>query len=205
MDNNSITLQHNPDVESACVTASSPLTKSTTYLSGSMRAELTATPEKAREERTPHAAVDDGRATMFRIFAAGRLIPVAVFQECWMLTRRPDGGSQLGTPFVQSLANRGIMDLRTSLGLIREKSKTSYMPLAQYKIDYGFVVRFPRATCRGWLVFPFDSVGRYTLAATVNPFNKQATAELENATKTRVIWYLANPSELVAAILRAFH
>jgi MoxR-like ATPase len=42
------------------------------------------------------------------------------------------------------------------------------------------------------------------LVATANPFNRQATKELSEATKSRLLWYLAPPSEIVKNLRKAF-
>jgi hypothetical protein len=166
--------------------------------------ELGTEPEKGWDEAQDHAFVEDGRAAMFRIFVGRRLVPAAVFNECWLMTRGTDDGKQLGKPFIQSLAERGILDLATSLQLLREHSRANLMPLAQYKIDCGLAVRFSRIVCRRWLILPFDSEGRYTMVATANPLNQHAAFELQESMPTRVVWYLVRPVELVLSILRVF-
>jgi hypothetical protein len=47
-------------------------------------------------------------------------------------------------------------------------------------------------------------MSKSVLVATANPFNKQAARELENATRNRLIWYLASPTELMKVINRVF-
>jgi MoxR-like ATPase len=42
------------------------------------------------------------------------------------------------------------------------------------------------------------------LVATANPFNQQAAKELAEATPNRVLWYLADPSELVKNLRKVF-
>ena len=42
------------------------------------------------------------------------------------------------------------------------------------------------------------------LVATCNPFNRQAAAELEAASKQRLLWYLAQPAEITAIIKKVF-
>jgi hypothetical protein len=43
-------------------------------------------------------------------------------------------------------------------------------------------------------------MSRSVLVATANPFNKQAAWEMENATKSRLIWYLTDPADLIRLI-----
>jgi hypothetical protein len=47
-------------------------------------------------------------------------------------------------------------------------------------------------------------MSKSVLVATTNPFNKQAARELENHTKSRVIWYMAPPVELTKTLKRIF-
>jgi hypothetical protein len=42
------------------------------------------------------------------------------------------------------------------------------------------------------------------LVATANPFNKQATADLEDIVKHRLLWYLATPADLIRVLGKAF-
>jgi hypothetical protein len=42
------------------------------------------------------------------------------------------------------------------------------------------------------------------MVATANPYNKQATRELEASTKSRIVFYLASPVELMK-ILKKIH
>jgi hypothetical protein len=149
--------------------------------------------------------LDDGRSSMYRLFVVEHRIPPSVFDECWRPPRWSEGDRVLGTSFIQLLAETGIMRLETSFRILSRSAKISLVPLSQYKIDFRNTVHFPRRTCRGWLVLPFDTVGRYTLTATVNPFNRQAAAELEGAVQTRVVWCLAHPLELIQAIQRIFN
>jgi hypothetical protein len=46
-------------------------------------------------------------------------------------------------------------------------------------------------------VLPFDRMSKSILVATANPFNQQAAKELAEATTSRLLWYLATPSELI--------
>jgi MoxR-like ATPase len=40
--------------------------------------------------------------------------------------------------------------------------------------------------------------------ATANPFNRQASQEIEEATKQRLLWYLAPPADIIAALRKVF-
>jgi hypothetical protein len=53
-------------------------------------------------------------------------------------------------------------------------------------------------------VLPFDRLSKSVLVATANPFNRQASLELEQATKQRLLWYLAPPPEITKALRKIF-
>jgi hypothetical protein len=40
--------------------------------------------------------------------------------------------------------------------------------------------------------------------ATANPFNKQAIVDLEKGTKTRLLWYLTSPVDLIKSLKKVF-
>jgi MoxR-like ATPase len=42
------------------------------------------------------------------------------------------------------------------------------------------------------------------LIATANPFNQQAAKELSEATQNRLLWYLAEPGELIKNLRKVF-
>jgi len=42
------------------------------------------------------------------------------------------------------------------------------------------------------------------MVATANPFNKQAQADLEQALKQRLLWYLATPADLMRVLGKAY-
>ena len=42
------------------------------------------------------------------------------------------------------------------------------------------------------------------MIATANPFNKQAMADMEEALKQRLLWYLASPAELIRVLGKAY-
>jgi hypothetical protein len=71
-------------------------------------------------------------------------------------------------------------------------------------VDVDFARSFPRELCMRWCVLPFDKMSKSVLVATTNPFNKQAARDLENHTKSRVIWYMAPPVELTKTLKRIF-
>jgi hypothetical protein len=64
--------------------------------------------------------------------------------------------------------------------------------------------KLPRATCLRWCLLPFDRMSKSLLVGTANPFNKIAMAEMEQAAKCRIIWYLVPPLELLKILAKVF-
>ncbi|MDB4459214.1 hypothetical protein N9059_01430 [bacterium] len=143
--------------------------------------------------------LDEGRDAMERIFVEGRIITSPDFNSCW-----PDPGSyppgQVVTPFVQTLAERGLMKADETIKILSEKTRLAYFPLAKYDIDLDLAKQFPSNTCKTWCVLPFDRISKAIMVATLNPYNQQAHAELEKVAGTRILYYLAPPEELIKLI-----
>jgi len=158
---------------------------------------------KASGKATP-AAVDDGRQTIHKIFVEAKVISSGDFDLCWIspdLSAPPTGVVE---PFVQILANKGILPVEKALKIMTDKSRTAFLPLEKYDIDIDLARGFPADVCRRWCVLPFDRMSKSILVATANPFNQQAAKELAEATPHRLIWYLAPPVELLKNLRKAF-
>jgi hypothetical protein len=80
----------------------------------------------------------------------------------------------------------------------------AYLPLEKYDIDIDLTRGFPADICRRWCVMPFDRMSKAILVATANPFNQQAVKELAETTSHRLVWYLSQPSDLLANVRKAF-
>ena len=154
--------------------------------------------------KAPPADVDDGRRLMHKIFVESKVITSGDFDLCWStpdLTVPPNGVVE---PFIQVLADKGILTIEKSLKLLSDKSRCAYLPLAQYDLDIDLARKFPAETCQRWCIVPFDKMSKSIFVATANPFNQQAAKELAEATPNRLLWYLVPPSELVKNIRKAF-
>ena len=149
------------------------------------------------------AEQDDGKAAMQRIFVDGKLVNAQDFGRLW-LTPGPEPATQVNEPFLQVMADKGVLSLEKSLKLVIERARIGYMPLEKYDVDLELAKSFPRAVCLKWCVLPFDRMSKSVLVATANPFNKQAAAELQAATPNRIIWYMTSPADLVKAIKKVF-
>ncbi len=149
------------------------------------------------------AEQDDGKAAMQRIFVDGKLVNAQDFGRLWV-TPGAEPAMQVNEPFLQVMADKGVLGLDKSLRLVIERARIGYLPLEKYDIDNELAKGFPRALCLKWCVLPFDHMSKSVLVATANPFNKQAATELQAATPSRLIWYMTSPADLTKAIKKIF-
>ena len=169
-------------------------------------AKPAASPDKSARagSRPPPTEVEDGRRQMHKLFVESKTITAGDFDLCW---NTPDLASPPGgviEPFIQLLADKGILPTEKSLRMLCDKSRVAYLPLKQYDIEMDLTRTFPAHTCQRWCVLPFDRMSKSVLVATANPFNQQAAQELAEATPNRLLWYLVPPAELVANLRKAF-
>ena len=150
--------------------------------------------KKARADKPP-SEVEDGRKSMDKIFVESKLITMGDFDLCW---RTPDlvaAPPDVVEPFIQTLNDKGIFPIEKALKLLAEKSRSAFLPLDRYDVDIDLTRGFPAEVCRRWCVLPFDRMSKSILVATANPFNQEVAKELAEATKNRLLWYLAPPAE----------
>jgi hypothetical protein len=200
---------NDPDVQAALKQIES---KANNYPFEAMPADAApAVKATVRAEKTPKAVgkspaveVEDGRRTMHKIFVESRLITAGDFDLCWSTPdlSTPPGG--VVEPFLQVLADKGILAVDKSMKVVCDKSRAAFMPLKSYDIDMDLARTFPAETCRRWCVLPFDRMSKSIFVATANPFNQQAAKELADATPNRLLWYLVPPVDLVANLRKAF-
>ncbi len=166
-------------------------------------AELPSRALKASGKAAP-PPVEDGRQAMYKVFVEGKIITSGDFDLCWItpdLSAPPNGVIE---PFVQILADKGILPVEKALKILTDKSRTAFLPLEKYDIDIDLTRGFPGDVCKRWCVLPFDRMSKSVLVATANPFNQQAAKELAEATPHRLLWYLTPPVELVQNLRKAF-
>ena len=143
------------------------------------------------------ADVNDGRAQMHKLFVEGKFITAGDFDLCWNSPDSviPPGG--ILEPFIQILADKGILQVDSSLKVLADKTRMAYFPLDKYDLDLEMARTFPAETMQRWCVLPFDRMSKSVMVATCNPFNQQAAKELAEATSNRLLWYLVPPLDLV--------
>jgi len=150
------------------------------------------------------AEIEDGRRSMHKLFVDSKTITAGDFDLCWA---KPNMGAPPGgviDPFIQVLADKGILPVEKALKALCDKSRCAYVPLSSYDIDIDLARSFPAHTCQRWCVLPFDRMSKSIFVATANPFNQQAAKELAEATANRLLWYLVPPSDLIANLRKAF-
>jgi tetratricopeptide (TPR) repeat protein len=148
--------------------------------------------------------IDDGQQAMHKIFVEGKIISSADFDSCWPVQNSSEDAGSIAEPFIQILADRELVPLDQSLRLLCDKSRFGYLLLERYDIDMELARTFAREVCQRWCVVPFDRMSKSVLVATANPFNKQATRELESAAHSRLLWYVAPPADLVKVLRKVF-
>ena len=166
-------------------------------------------PEPGKLTRRPFGKaiptdVNDGRAQMHKVFVESKVITAGDFDLCWNspdLSAPPNG---IIEPFIQVLADKGILQADTSLRLLADKTRVAFMPLDKYDLDLELARTFPAETCQRWCVMPFDRMSKSVMVATANPFNQQAAKELSEATSQRLLWYLVPPLDLVKNLRKVF-
>jgi hypothetical protein len=166
----------------------------------------TTTPGKGQKAvgKTSHADLEDGRKTMHKVFVEGKIITSGDFDLCWSspnLSAPPVGVIE---PFIQILADKGILPVEKSLKILSDKSRFAYLPLDTYDMDMELARSFPAETCQRWCILPFDRMSKSIFVATTNPFNQQAAKELSESTPNRLLWYLVPPADLVKSIRKVF-
>jgi hypothetical protein len=154
--------------------------------------------------KSPPSDVEDGRKAMYRIFVESKIITSGDFDLCWATPDLSMPSNGVMEPFVQVLADKGILTVEKALKLLTDKSRTAYLPLEKYDIDLDLARSFPAEVCKRWCVLPFDRMSKSILVATTNPFNQQAAKELSEATPNRLLWYLVSPEDLLKNLRKAF-
>ncbi len=148
--------------------------------------------------------IDDGRRSLLKVFVDSKVITQGDFDLCWPRVDVSARQTAVVDPFIQVLAEKGIMPVEKSLQLLSDKSRLAYVPLSQYDIDIELSRTFPAETCQRWCVLPFDRMSKSILVATANPFNQQAAKELTAVSGQRLLWYLVTPADLVKNIRKTF-
>ena len=160
-------------------------------------------PKTAGSRRIP-VDFDDGRQSMYKAFVDGKVISKGDFEACWEKPDFETAPDKPVDPFIQILANKGLIPLEKSLKVLSDKARIGYLPLLKYDLDIEVARGFSTEVCRRWCILPFDRMSKSVLVATANPFNRQACADLEAATKQHLLWYLAPPPDIQKGLGKVF-
>lgn len=174
-----------------------------TDVASARQASNTGTFKKATGKGAP-SEINDGRKSIYKIFVEDKVISAGDFDLCWRtpdLSSPPNGVIE---PFIQVLADKGILPLDKSLKLLVDKTRTAFLPLDRYDIDLELGRGFPAEVCRRWCILPFDRMSKSVMVATANPLNQQAVRDLGETTPLRLIWYLASPVDIIKNLRKVF-
>lgn len=204
-------LQHHPEepevqaalkeIESKSGAASEPVASDTAIFRKSGEGSTGFT-KKAGAKSS--GTIDDGRKQMHKIFVEGKILAAADFDLCWPTPDLSAPPTDVVEPFIQVIADKGLVVADASLKLLSDRTRIAYLPLDKYEMDMDLARSFPAETCRRWCVLPFDRLSKSVMVATANPFNQQAAKELAEATNNRLLWYLVPPMELVKNLRKVF-
>jgi tetratricopeptide (TPR) repeat protein len=150
------------------------------------------------------SSVEDGRKQMYKIFVDGRIIAAADFDLCWQTPELGAAPADVIEPFIQIIAEKGLIQIDAALKLLSDSTRLAFIPLEKYDLDMELARSFSADTCRRWSVLPFDRMSKSILVATANPFNQQVAKELAETTNSRLLWYLVPPLDLVKNLRKVF-
>jgi len=147
---------------------------------------------------------DDGRRMMEKVFLETKLVSEGDFDAYWVHSSPENNPSLPADPFIQLLAEHGLVPIEKSLKLLSDRSRAAFLPLNTYDLDIDVARTYPAAICRRWCILPLDRMSKSVFVATANPFNQQAAAELSQAINSRLLWYLVPPADLVKTLRKVF-
>jgi hypothetical protein len=148
------------------------------------------------------AVGDDGKNNMRKLFVDSGKVASQEFEACWPDPERIPSQGQVNDSFIQNLADKQILPIEDSLNLMCGKNRFAYIPLDKYEVDAEMARTYPGELCRRWMVLPIDRMSKSILVATSNPYNKAAAKQLEDFSKSRVIWYVASPVEIQKVVAK---
>ena len=148
--------------------------------------------------------IDDGKQSMMKIFVESKILSQTDFNMYWTAPRMDVSPRHAVEPFLHVIAEKQIYPIEKSLKLVCDRARLSYLPIERYDVDIDLARSFSREVCYRWCILPFDRLSKSIMVATSNPFNKQAARDIEEASKSRVLWYVAAPVELSKVLKKIF-
>ncbi len=202
-------LQRNPE-DADVLAAMAEIESKANSLSGPLSIDTSAAKKDSADAGAKTAAKaaaaqqDDGREAMKKIFTDAKIISAAEFDMTWAASNTSQVLGRIIEPFLQILAEKALCPIDKALKLISDKTRLGYLPLDRYDVDVELARSFPKDVCQRWCVMPIDRLSKTVMVATTNPFNKQAAADLQQATQNRLVWYLASPADLTKVLRKVF-
>ena len=198
-------LQALADIENKANTLTAAPASDTDTISLSKAAQTSFTKkDKASGKALSYADIDDGKAAMQKLFVDTKLISESDFNTYWPVPPLNEAPGRVIEPLLFTLHEKAICPADKLMKQLVEKTRLGYLPIDKYDVDIELARSFPKDVCQRWCVLPFDKMSKAVLVATLNPFNKQAAEELQNATSSRLLWYLAHPADLVKAVKKVY-
>ena len=157
-----------------------------------------------RGEKNGASNVEDGRKSLHKVFVSDKAITDGDFDLCWQPPDPSAEANGIVEPFIQKLADKGIVPIEKSIQLLIEKAHVAFVPLDKYDIDIDLARSFPADVCKRWCILPFDRMSKTVMVATANPFNQQAARALGETTPHRLLWYLAQPADIIKNLNKVF-
>ena len=162
-------------------------------------------PEGATPGRKVARCIDDGSKGIQKAFVEGKIITQNDFDLCWIPPDYDAPAGTIGNPFIQNLADKGMLPIEKALKVLMDKTRLPYVPLSRYDADVDTARKFDAEMCRRWCILPFDRMSKTILVATANPFNQQATLELEQTQAAlHYQYYVAAPADIIKALKSIF-
>ena len=170
----------------------------------SLKAAASGKVSRKAADKAAHGEVEDGRKAFYKIFVEDKIITAGDFDLCWKTPDPNAPANGVVDPFIQTLADKGIMPAEKALKLVADKTRMAFLPLEKYEIDIELARSFPVESCQRWCVLPFDRLSKSIMVATANPFNQQVARELAEVVPNRLLWYLAPPADIVKNLRKVF-
>lgn len=112
------------------------------------------------------------------------------------LARKKGTGKLLG----ESLVELGFAKEEDVVSVVAAQYRIPYLPLKNHDVDKELLKLIPRELAMKYRCFPVDKISTVLTVAMENPLDEKALEELQNVTASRVLCYVATPSEILGAI-----
>src|SRR6266478_9945202 len=105
--------------------------------------DLTSGAKPAAKVTAPE--IEDGRRAIHKLFVESKVISAGDFDLCWPAPDLSIAPTAVVEPFIQVLAEKGILQVDKALKLLSDKSRIAYLHLGLYDLDMELARSFPAA------------------------------------------------------------